>query len=283
MIFRIGDKIQLGGDDGTGGYILQSPIEGITSPAIRSADGVWAGRDGGYISSQFYGFRTITLTGAYIGKTCEQADKLRLGLMTNLGIRKLFPVFITNFSGEHYYTEAYVTDIKSDITGPLSGEWKMTLVCPDPIIYDGGDGIDANSAWFQYTFQKEKPGGYKVRTKYPVDWTEGNIASSVINSGSVEIFPQIILRGKFTNPKITNVTTGKFIKLQKTTSAGDEIIIDMNERIITLNGESIASSKTIDSTWWNLLAGENRLLLETDSNLDTDFGVVKFKAGYEGI
>ena len=59
MIFRIGDKIQLGGDDGTGGYILQSPIEGITSPAIRSADGVWAGRDGGYISSQFYGFRTI--------------------------------------------------------------------------------------------------------------------------------------------------------------------------------------------------------------------------------
>ena len=57
----------------------------------------------------------------------------------------------------------------------------------------------------------------------------------------------------------------------------------MNERIITLNGESIASAKTIDSTWWNLLSGENRLLLETDSNLDTDFGVVKFKVGYEGI
>lgn len=282
MIFRIGDKIQLGGDNGTG-YILQSPIEGITSPSIRSADGVWTGRDGGYVSSQFYGFRTITLTGAYIGSTCEEADKLRLGLMTNLGIRKLFPVFITNFSGRHYYTEAYITDIKSDITGRLSGEWKMTLICPDPIIYDGGNGVDANSAWYQYTFKKEKPGGYKVETKYPVKWTEGNISSFVNNSGSVEIFPQIILRGKFTNPKILNTTTGKSVKLERTTSPSDEIVIDMNERIITLNGQSIAHTRTADSTWWCLLPGENRLLLETDSKTDTDFGIVKFKAGYEGI
>lgn len=282
MIFRIGDKIKLGGNEGTG-YFLQSPVEGITSPNIRSADGMWAGRDGGYVSAQFYGFRTITLTGFYKGNSCEEADKLRLGLMTNLGIRKLFPVFITNFSGRHYYTEAYITDIKSDITSPLSGEWKMTLLCPDPIIYDGGDGIDSNSAWFQYTFQKEKPGGYKIESKYPVQWKEGNIASVVNNAGSVEIYPQIILRGKFTNPKITNTTTKKHIKILKTTAPSDEILIDMNERIITLNGETIASYKTNNSTWWNLLPGENRILLETDDKNDTDFGVIKFKNGYEGI
>lgn len=282
MIFRIGNKIQLGGDNGTG-YILQSPISGITSPAIRSADGVWAGRDGGYISSQLYGFRTITLKGAYIGSTCEEADKLRLDLMTQLPIRTLFPIFIETFSHKHYYTEGYVTDIKSDITGPRSGEYQITIICPDPVIYDGGDGVNADSAWFEYEFYKEKPGGYIIEYSSPVQWSEGNVATLIVNTGTITVYPQIILKGKFTNPKIVNVTTGEFIQINKTTSASDEIRIDMNERIITLNGVTIASDKSMDSTWWSLRSGDNRVLLETDDEDDSQFGVIKFKAGYEGI
>lgn len=282
MIFRIGNKIQLGGDSGYG-YILQSPISGITSPAIRSADGVWAGRDGGYISSQLYGFRTITLKGVYIGRTCEEADQLRLGLMTNLGIRTLFPIFITNFSGRHYYTEGYVTDIKSDITGPKAGEYQITIICPDPVIYDGGDGVNADSAWFEYTFYKEKPGGYIIEYSSPIQWREGNVSSLIQNTGTITVYPQIILKGKFTNPKITNTTTKQFIQINRTTTGDDEIRIDMNERIITLNGVTIASDKSMDSTWWSLPSGDNRILLETDEEDDTDFGVIRFKAGFEGI
>ncbi len=58
-----------------------SPVSGLSAPAIRTADGVYAGVDGGYVSSQLYGFRTITFSGFYQGKTsCEEVDDLRFGL-----------------------------------------------------------------------------------------------------------------------------------------------------------------------------------------------------------
>ena len=81
MRFKIGNDIILGGDSA---YKLVSPISGLSAPAIRTADGVYAGVDGGYVSSQLYGFRTITLTGFYKGTNCEETDDLRLGLMNKL-------------------------------------------------------------------------------------------------------------------------------------------------------------------------------------------------------
>ena len=62
MRFKIGNDIILGGDSA---YKLVSPISGLSAPAIRTADGVYAGVDGGYVSSQLYAFRTITLSGFY--------------------------------------------------------------------------------------------------------------------------------------------------------------------------------------------------------------------------
>ena len=105
MWFKIGNDIILGGDSA---YKLVSPISGLSAPAIRTADGVYAGVDGGYVSSQLYGFRTITLTGFYQGKTCEDTDNLRLGLMNKLHIRQNYPIIITTFSGKNYYTEGFI-------------------------------------------------------------------------------------------------------------------------------------------------------------------------------
>lgn len=280
MKIRIGNDIFLGGDKG---YYLESPISGLTSPAIRTADGLRAGVDGGYVSSQLYGFRTITLSGFYIGKNCEEADQLRLDLMTKLHIRYLYPVLITTFSGRHYFTEAYITDVKSDITGPLAGEYQITLICPDPIIYDGGDGISPDSAIMEQMFYKEKDGGFKIDYPVPVQWTAGQLSTEIKNSGTVDNLPKITLRGKFTNPKITNITTKKFIKLNLETKQDDVVVIDMRERVITKNGVTVAFLKTEDSVWWNLIPGSNFLTLETDSKDDNNYGTITWKNGVEGI
>lgn len=280
MKIKIGNDIFLGGDNG---YYLESPITGLTSPAIRTADGVYAGVDGGYVSAQLYGHRTIVLSGFYIGKTCEEADKLRLELMTKLHIRYLYPVLITTFSGRHYYTEGYITDVKSDITGPYAGQFQITLLCPDPIIYDGGDGLTADSAIMEQMFYKEKDGGFKIEYPVEVQWTAGQMSTEVLNSGTVDSLPIITLRGKYTNPKIVNLTTGRFIKLEMTTTNDDVIIIDMKKRIITKNGVSVAYAKTEDSIWWHLQPGSNLVLLETDSKQDMSYGTITWKNGVEGI
>ena len=280
MIIKIGDTITFGGNSK---FQIAPPLSGLTSPDIRTGDGLYAGVDGGYVSSQLYGFRNIVISGFYIGKTCQEADELRQQLMSELHIRYLYPIFITSFSGKHYFVEGYITDRRSDITNPTSGEFQITIHCPDPIIYDGGDGVASDSAWFEQTFYKEQPGGFNIAYKVPVTWVGGQMATNIENLGTVAAYPIITLSGKFTNPKITNLTTNEFIELERTTTASDTIVIDMKERIITLNGVSIASSRTIDSSWWTLSQGDNKIVLETDSNSDNNFGTIKYKVGYLGV
>ena len=280
MRFKIGNDIILGGDSA---YKLVSPISGLSAPAIRTADGVYAGVDGGYVSSQLYGFRTITLTGFYKGTNCEETDDLRLGLMNKLHIRQNYPIMITTFSGRNYYTEGFIADVKSDITMPIAGEFQITLICPDPIIYDGGDGASPQSSLLQQLFYKEKPGGFTIPSDMPVQWTPGQVATSIMNIGSVKVYPLIILKGTYTNPKVRNIVTDEYVKMNLTVSGDSELRIDMKKRIITLNGVSVASSRTADSTWWGLNRGENRIVLETDSQSDTEFGSIIWRNGFEGI
>ena len=166
---------------------------------------------------------------------------------------------------------------------PTAGEFQITLICPDPIIYDGGDGASPQSSLLQQVFYKEKPGGFTIPSDMPVQWVSGQVATSIMNTGSVEVYPLIILKGTYTNPKITNITTNQHIKMNLTISGDSELRIDMKKRIITLNGVSVASSRALDSTWWSLKRGENRIVLETNKQTDTDFGTIIWRNGFEGI
>lgn len=280
MEIRLGDDITFGGNSK---FQITAPLTGLTSPDIRTGDGLYAGVDGGYVSSQLYGFRDIVISGFYIGSTCEEADSLREKLMRSLHIRYLYPIFITTFSGKHYFTEGYITDRRSDITHPTSGVFQITIHCPDPIIYDGGDGINADSAWFEQTIYKEKPGGFDIEYQVPVQWVEGQMVTNIENLGTVEAYPIITIKGIIHNPTITNLTTNEFIRLVKTTTSSDTLVINMKERIITLNGVSIASTRDIDSTWWALQPGNNKISLQSASLSDVDFGTIKYKVGYQGI
>lgn len=283
MIFRIGDDIVLGGNSK---YHLSAPLSGLTAPDIRTGDGLYAGVDGGYVSSQLYGFRTIVLQGFYIGDSCEEADQLRSDLMAKLHIRYLYPVFIKTFSGRNYFVEGYISDIKSDVTNPRSGEFQISILCPDPIIYDGGDGMTTDSSWVEVVFYKEQGGGFTIPYEVPVTWSSGQ-TTTVVNSGDVDAYPIITLKGKVHDAKIRNLTTGEFILLNtpagETVATSDITIIDMKQRIITKNGLSIASWKDVDSTWWALIPGNNKVVLETSSSNDISSGSIKYKFGYRGI
>lgn len=285
MEIRLGDNLKFGGNSP---YKL-STIGGLGSADIRNGDGLYSGMDGGYMSTQYYGTRTITLKGFFISNICN-ADLLREGLLANLHIRYLYPVFITSFSGRFFYTEGYVTDVKCDIDNPKSGVFQISIVCPDPLIYDGGDGINSDSAWFQQIISKTSQAGYKTPYSLPTKWVSGETESIVNNLGTTFVYPTIILRGRFTNPKITNLTTNEFISLDyKTTAETEQINIDMRKRIITHTNNdketpvTIASYRTLDSSWWGLAEGINKIELTSDSSSDTDYITVSYKIGYPGI
>lgn len=279
MIFDI-NGLKLGNSRKIG---ILSPIKGLEVASLRVGEGNWSGKDGGYISSQFYGSRLITIAGVYQGDSCEDADNIRNDISDALKIRQSLPTFITSFSGKKYFTQAYLRDFKMDLIGSKHGEFQITLLCPDPLLYDAGDGSDPDSGWQEQDVYKLVGGGYITAYDMPVPWTLGTTPTVITNAGDAYIYPQIKIEGKVTNPIITNVTENKFVKINVTTSSTDELIIDLNERIVTLNGSSILSYRTLDSSWWGLSPGGNTINYVSSDDTDVNHVTVRWRNGYTGI
>lgn len=268
---------------GSSPYHLQSPITGLEKAPIRMGSGEWSGRDGGYVSTQFYGSRTIVLNGFYKGNTCEEADQLRYDLIEGLPIRQSLPLFITTFSGKQLFTQTYLKDFKMDITSDKFGIYQITLVAPDPLLYDAGDGVDPDSGWQTLDVYKLIGGGYITEYDMPVQWTPGTTPTVAVNAGDVIIYPQFKIVGEVQNPRITSLTTNKFVQVNVTTTdPADELIIDMDARTITLNGGSILSFRTLDSTWWGLNPGNNVIEFTSDGVGDVDHGELRWRNAYQG-
>lgn len=262
-------------------YILKPSIQGLEKPEIRTASGNFSGRDGGWIASQFYKYRVITINGVLNEETCANLETSRQELMAALPIRTALPMFITTFAGAIYYADVYVIDLKMDIVGAKFQEFQLTVMSPDPYLYDAGDGTDPDSGFITQTIYKLVGGGYIFPYILPVIWEAGSTPTLVNNTSDVLIFPIITLTDTFTNPRIQNNTTGQYIELAVTTTTGDEIIIDMKNRTVTLNGGSILPYKS--GNWWGLIAGANMIELTSDGGGDNTEGTIKYRIAYEGI
>jgi phage-related protein len=280
MRFRL-NGLELGQDTK---YHIESPVAGLDQAPIRMGYGDWAGRDGGYVSSQLYSARTIVLNGFYIGDTCEQADDLRYMLAQSLDIRQSLPLFVTSFSGKHYFAQTYLKDFKMDVIAPNHGKYQITLVAPDPYLYDAGNGVDPDSGWNELPIYKLIGGGYVTEYDMPVQWTPGTTPAIATNIGDVIIYPQFKIVGKVQNPRIINYNANKYVQVNiTTTSDTDEIIIDMAQRTITLNGGNILSYRSDNSTWWGLEQGNNTIEFTSDGSSDVNFGVLRWRTAYLGV
>lgn len=256
-------------------------LSGFSKPPIRTSAGNFSGRDGGYVSGQNYSMRVMDVAGEVNGLTCQDTEDLRKAI-ADLPIRETLPVFVTTFAGNLYYTEAVVYDAKAETEGGTFGAYKILLTAPDPYFYLASVS-DPDSVYFDQDFFRVSGGGYVTPYILPIVWSPGDTPTTISNSGTIVVYPEIILNGQYTNPKITNVTSGQFIELNVTTTVGDEIVIDMKNHTVTLNGGSIAAYVTDESNWWYLSVGNNTILLESDSGADNDTGIIRYRVGIEGL
>ncbi len=269
---------------GVSKYQLLAPLSGLDGAPIRMGQGVWTGRDGGYVSSQFLGNRVIVFKGFMIGASCEELDELREDLVAAMPIRQTLPLYINTHGGRNLVAETYLQDVKMDVlAGGLYAEFQITLLCPDPLLYEAGDGLDPDSGYIEVPVYKLIGGGYITEYGMPVTWTPGTTPTFAINSGDTTIYPQVTYTGIVTNPIITNVSDNKFVRINITTVPGDVLVIDMYRRTVTLNGGSVLSFRTLDSTWWGLLPGSNIIQYTSSSGGDAAFATVRYRNGYMGV
>ena len=256
---RFGNGLILGGSD----YQLKSPITGLDTPAVRNGNAVYSGADGGYMVSQYYGHRTIVLKGFFIGNCQDRTDELRKDLIANCYFRYYMPVVVEDLKNNYWFTQGYITDLKCDITSPKVGEFQMTILCPDPLIYPCEAFTSASPTVIEKNLTV-------------------NGETTILRIGDCDALPVITLTGEFTNPIIT---IGDYaFGLGLTTDSSSVITIDMKRRTVqALDGTSLAEYRLVDSRWLYLGRGANTIIIETENNSDTGTAKLTYSAGYRGI
>lgn len=131
------------------------------------------------------------------------------------------------------------------------GTMAIELQAPDPLIYSVDDFTET------ITLAADVDSGSNLMEH---DGTYNDGAS-----------PIITIDGPADNPRITNNDDdGRQIKTALSMADGDVLVIDVKNRIVTLNGVRDYTILTNDSQWWTLLPGNNEIVYERDATNDAD-------------
>lgn len=110
------------------------------------------------------------------------------------------------------------------------------------------------------------------------------------NLGDVPTPVTILFKGPATNPVVTNLTTGEFIKINRTLADGDTLTVNTafgNKRVEITDSEGNVTNafNWIDqaSTFWNLEVGDNEIEYSADSGQENAIVSITWQNLYVGI
>ncbi len=117
-----------------------------------------------------------------------------------------------------------------------------------------------------------------------------NKRMNIINNGDVQTPLVIEWVGVVTNPIITNVTTGEFIKVNTTLSDGEKLLIHTaygNKKVIKVDAEGTATNAfgliDLSSKFFDLEIGNNIISYNADSGADESNLFIHYNNQYLGV
>ena len=137
----------------------------------------------------------------------------------------------------------------------------FTFFSADPRYYDDNQQTA--------TLSVGNPLGRTYNRIYPLAYGGGSSASTttVTNAGWATTYPVITFNGPATNPIFGNTTQGNYIGISGTYSSSDQIIIDLDQKLVTLNGSSARNLLIGGSNWFSAPPGSNQFYLTGSSTL----------------
>lgn len=281
MNILLNDLITFSADPNGGAFIIKK-VTGLGPADIRTSSFLFSGRGGGLVTDQQEGFRTVVIDGKIgrIGGTRAQHSADRQALYDALPIGTKIPVYITNFAGERFRIDANVTDAKIEYDqAGYTSVCLIQLTAGDPLFYSV-DGGDTQTAIVNRTLEN---GGYVTPYILPVVWDIGGQPTIVNNSGNAVVYPVITIKNETHDPILTNQTTGEQFAMSINTNLGDNLVIDMFNRTVKLNGSDVIGNRVDGSTWFGLLVGDNSIRFDTDTALDPGYAEIVWRNGVTGI
>ncbi len=257
-------------------YILKS-IEGITgfkNNIILSNSGQ---RDGGIRNGAYVEPRHITMQVVLVQDIEYHTERLR-----GLFVPKELGTF-------YYYGDSYTRKIDYEVdnldiphTPKRTKTALISLTCSDPYFRDA-DEYSKNMA--------AKTPMISAPLALPPWGLVASVSATrqeepVVNGGNKEtgITITFLAKGPVSTPRLDNLTTGEYIKVDVDMEAGQQLTINTNfgHKAITLDGVNINNKKDRMSEFIQLTKGENILKYGADSGR-TDLDVyLRWSAEYTG-
>jgi len=218
------------------------------TPGVRSAILVKAQQDGGWDAAGFTDARVVTITGA-VAEASAQAAYTIAHQLAALRPQQVVEVVVVNAAIGTLSALARITvGVKPSWIGTTAFEYTLTVTAPDPLKY--GPPTFATA-----TLSTATPGAGKVYPlAYPVDYgiapgvTPG--AVSVANDGTAPYWPRLRILGPVTNPVVTLVESGAWVRYNGALLAGQWLDLDMVNRRVLLQGQvSVRQSVSSAGDW----------------------------------
>ena len=271
--------------DSTVTTALKRPIEGLDYPAVRLSSHVRSGDDGVYVTNAYFGERRISIEGI-IYKITSAADyeTKRQNLIQSLtrtknndGTLTKKVLRFTTEDNEEYRVLVEVVKVRVERTHATIAEFFIDLIAHTPFI----EAFGATEA----TVSLYVGGGAVLPAILPIALEAGSGGQiTATNNGLAPAWPTIVLNGPLTNPRIDNITTGRWLSLTLSMVAGDVVTIDtFNKTIIQGTNTNRIDKLSTDSKWWWLEPGSNTLRLTSTVSGEAGSAEVTFRDAWWGV
>jgi phage-related protein len=265
---------------GTGSpYQIQS-VDGLEAlPALRSQDDNRGYADGMFSGRDFYAGRTVTIIFSTFGSGSASAQENYNAIQSYLlpqtsGTTPLYflmPPSSTEFLNAR--VRALRTVVDPDYTyGKITSQ--VEFFCPNPTYFSNNE----QTATLAYT----PPTGRIYNRIYNLVYGGGSveITTTITNNGWANSYPTITLNGPITNPVLGNTTQNAELEFNVTLSSSDDLVIDLYNKLITLNGQP-ARNLLIQGNWFWAQPGNNDFYLTGVGTLaGTTEAIVTWNSAY---
>lgn len=257
-------------------------VDGVESlPEIRNQDDNRGYNDGMFSGRDFLGGRTITfelLTLAGNGNTAFTNFNLLQAALVPQQTGTQVLSFLLSTSDVTYRFNARVRTRQAKVDPDYTYGYirsQVTFFCPDPRYYSD----TATTA----SLSPQPALGRTYNKTYNVTYGGGSIATSttITNSGNWTTYPTITISGPVTSPTIGNVTTGQYMTVNTSLTNTDTLVIDLDQKLITLNGNSARNLVAGNSQWFGAPPGtSNFSFTGTNYSIGTTSASVTYRSAW---
>lgn len=219
------------------GFLDPSESSGLDSPEVREDLSARVEDDGAIQGNNYYGQRTVVLTGLLRGSTPTQRNErfAKLQMAAN-ALRGDAELKFTPAGGVESYLKVRKNGALRS-TGGFAKKFQLPLVAADPRIYSSA----------LHTLTKAI-----------------NVVAEPVNEGSGPTPAIIELTGPQTNPIVENTVTGAKLKFTYALLSGHTLKIDLQNHTVTDGATNVYSAlKFTESTWFSLPPGTTKLKCTT--------------------